>query len=87
MTEIYAALHADSRSLALMGARTLVDMAILDKIGDAGSFQKKLELMEQKGFVARENRQFLSAALDAGNAAAHRGYNQAQNSWRTSWIL
>src|SRR5438552_4093834 len=26
MTEIYTALHADSRSLALMGARTLVDM-------------------------------------------------------------
>jgi uncharacterized protein DUF4145 len=74
LEEVYSALHANSRSLALMGARTLVDMAIFDKVGDAGNFQRKLEQMEQHGFLARENRQFLAAALEAGNAAAHRGY-------------
>lgn len=75
LREIYAALQADSRTLALMGARTLVDVAVLDKIGDVGTFQQKLEKMEQGGFVGRQNREFLAAALDAGNAAAHRGYS------------
>jgi hypothetical protein len=72
--EVYAALHADSRRLALMGARTLVDMLMLDKIGDVGSFQHKLEQLEKRGLVGRQNRDFLAVALDAGNAAAHRGY-------------
>ena len=41
MDEVYAALQADSRSLAMMGARALIDMVIVDKIGDAGSFPSK----------------------------------------------
>ena len=57
-----------------MGARTLVDMLMLDKIGDVGSFQHKLEQLEKRGLVGRQNRNFLAVALDAGNAAAHRGY-------------
>jgi hypothetical protein len=73
--EVYAALHADSRTLALMGARTLVDVVILDKVGDVGTFPEKLEKMEQDGLVGRQNREFLAVALDAGSAAAHRGYS------------
>lgn len=74
MDEVYKSLDADGRRLALMGARALVDITILDKVGDAGTFQQKLQLMVEKGFLSRESSEFLSAALDAGNAAAHRGY-------------
>lgn len=74
MDEIYSALHANSRCLALMGARTVVDMVVLDKIGDVGSFQQKLEHMEQRGFVSRQSREFLAVAFEAGSAAAHRGF-------------
>jgi hypothetical protein len=57
-----------------MGARTLVDMAILDKVGDVGTFEQKLKALEDQGFVSQRNREVLEAALDAGNAAAHRGH-------------
>lgn len=57
-----------------MGARTLVDMAILDKVGDVGTFEQKLKALEHQGFVSRRNREILDAALDAGNASAHRGH-------------
>jgi len=57
-----------------MGARTLVDMAILDKVGDVGTFKQKLEALEADGFVSKRNREVLDAALDAGNATAHRGH-------------
>jgi len=57
-----------------MGARAVVDMVILNKIGDAGSFQHKLQEMQERGFVARQSREFLAAALEAGSAAAHRGF-------------
>ena len=72
--EIYTALHADSRRLALMGARTAIDIVLLEKVGDRGSFEQKLVALEKQGFVGQRSRQILEAALDAGSAAAHRGY-------------
>ena len=74
LQEIYAALQADSRRLALMGARAVVDIVIQQKIGDVGGFAQKLARLEQDGILSSRNRQVLEAALDAGNAAAHRGY-------------
>jgi hypothetical protein len=57
-----------------MGARSLVDMVIVDKVGDMGSFKEKLEALENKGFVSKRNQDVLYAALDAGSAASHRGH-------------
>ena len=74
MDEIYSALGADRRRLATMGARTLVDMVLVDKVGDLGTFGQKLAGLEKAGFIARQGREYLEAALDAGNAAAHRGH-------------
>jgi hypothetical protein len=72
--EVYSALHADSRRLGLMGARTILDMVLLEKVGDAGTFLEKLKKFEDLGFVGSRDREILEAALDAGSAAAHRGY-------------
>lgn len=74
MQQTYLALDTDSRALALMGARTAVDMVMTDKVGDAGSFPKKLDALEQSGIIGSKNRAVLEAALEAGNAAAHRGF-------------
>jgi len=74
LQEVYSSLHADSRRLAVMGARTLVDMMLLEKVGDVGSFRDKLAQLETLGFVGTRSREFLAAALDAGSAAAHRGF-------------
>lgn len=72
--EIYSALHADSRCLVLMGARAALDMVLVASVGDVGSFKEKLKGLEESGFIGAKNRDCLEAALDAGSAAAHRGY-------------
>lgn len=74
LNEIYVALHSDSRRLALMGTRTLVDMLMLEEVRDVGTFDAKLKALLDKGVISDRNREVLSAALDAGSAAAHRGY-------------
>lgn len=71
--EVYRALQADSPRLATVGARTIVDLVILDKVGDVGTFGEKLAALETQGYVGRKNREFVAAALEAGSAAAHRG--------------
>ncbi len=72
--EVYAALHAGSNRLAIMGARALIDMMMLDQIGDRGTFAEKLKKMEEDGHISKTSRRFLEAAIDLGHAAAHRGH-------------
>ena len=73
--EVYAALHADSRRLAVMGARALLDIFMTQEVGDVGSFAEKLKQLEAKGIVSTRSHELLDAALEAGHAAAHRGHN------------
>ena len=74
MAEVYRSLDANNRRLPMMGARTLVDMLMVDKVGDVGTFDVKLKKLEGLGVISRNNREVLSAALDVGHAAAHRGH-------------
>ena len=75
MKEIYAALHADSRRLALMGARALIELFMNSTIGEKGTFQQKLERLVGDGYLSSKSKGILEAALDAGHAATHRAYN------------
>ncbi|WCE89388.1 DUF4145 domain-containing protein [Pseudomonas syringae] len=74
LREIYTALHSDSRRLAIMGVRALIDMYFNDTIGDVGGFAKKLAALVRDGHLSSVDQEILEVALDAGHAAAHRGY-------------
>jgi len=76
--EVYAALDADSRRLAVMGARALLDIFIVEHVADIGTFAQKLDALEEKGLVGKRDREVLEAALEVGNAAAHRAHNPTQ---------
>lgn len=59
--EVYTALHADSRCLAAMGMRAILDMAMTRALGgDGGTFSEKLEQMVHKEQVLLQQMQTLS---------------------------
>jgi hypothetical protein len=74
MSEVYTALQAGSRRLTMMGARAVLEMFILGKVGDVGNFGQKLIELQKHGYLSSRNAKVLRAALDAGSAAAHRGH-------------
>jgi hypothetical protein len=74
LEEVYTALHNDSRTLALMGLRTVLDALMLQQVGDKGSFENKLDALGYNGIISLQQSEVLRAALDAGSAAAHRGF-------------
>src|SRR5437773_8541425 len=49
LAEIYTALYANSQRLAAMGARTVLDLVIAEKVGDQGGFAKGIASLEQNG--------------------------------------
>lgn len=98
MKEIYTAIQADSRRLAIMGTRSLVDMFMNDKVGDIGGFYDKLAQLVKQGFLSEKHKNILEAALEAGHAVTHRGFQPksdtvkqvvdiVENLLNTSYIL
>lgn len=83
LQEVYTAIDADSRRLAVMGARTLVDLYLTESVGNHGRFEERLDKLVDAGHLAPSDKSTLRAALEAGNAAAHRGYNPAVNDLNT----
>ncbi|CAG2155517.1 hypothetical protein LMG31506_05433 [Cupriavidus yeoncheonensis] len=74
LEEIYKALHADSRRLAMMGARALFDVVITRTVGDQGSFAKGLDELVNSDLISKRDRGIIEAAIEAGHAAIHRGH-------------
>lgn len=72
--EIYKSLQTGSHYLATFGSRTLIDRLIVLTVGDRGNFPKGLQALQDDGMLSRHEREILNPVVDAGNAAAHRGW-------------
>ncbi len=75
LIEVYQALQSDSRRLAMMGARALVDIYLNEKVGDIGGFARKLKKLMSDNLISAPAKEVLEAALDVGHAASHRAHN------------
>ncbi len=72
------ALSAECPTLAVMGARTLVDKLLAEKLGDVGGFVQKLDMAVARGVLTKEATEIIAAAVEVGHAASHRGYAPTQ---------
>lgn len=75
MKEIYSGLHNNSRRLATMGIRALIEHIMIKKAGDQGSFSKNLESFAAQGFISLSQEDILNTVLEAGHATIHRSYS------------
>lgn len=74
LQEVYVSINEHLFILSLTGIRTLLDIYIVNKIGDAGTFKQKLAKLVADGVITSTKSSVLETAIDAGNASAHRGY-------------
>lgn len=78
LREVYIAVNEHLFTLALTGIRTLLDIYIVEKIGDTGNFKQKINKLIESNIITRSKAKVLEATIDAGNASAHRGYKPDQ---------
>jgi hypothetical protein len=73
--EVYSAANSNLYTLATTGIRTVLDK-LFDRAGaDAGaSFQEKLKYLVTKGTLSEREKADFEIVVDAGSAAAHRGW-------------
>ena len=75
MDEVYVAVDHGLVVLAAIGARTLLDRAMLLEVGDQKKgFQGKLDAMVAGGHMGPEEKDKFLVIADAGSAAAHRAH-------------
>lgn len=74
LDEIYSALHADSRSLAMMGLRAVIDLFISRTLGDTPAFKEGMNALVSQNYITTRSREVIDAAVEAGHAASHRGH-------------
>lgn len=72
--EIYKSLQTGSHYLATFGSRTLIDRLIVLTVGDKGNFAKGLAALRDEGKISQHERDILEPVIQAGHAAAHRGW-------------
>lgn len=72
--EIYKSLQSESLYLATFGSRTLLDRLMVLIVGDRGNFNRSLEALVEQGQISKQERDIIAPVVDAGHAAAHRGW-------------
>lgn len=74
LLETYAALQNDLRRFAVIGTRTVLEMVMVEAVGDEGSFTKTIKKFADAGYIAPKSVEYFKKTLDAGSASAHRGF-------------
>jgi hypothetical protein len=75
LQEVYSSLHAGHYRLAAMGTRALIEAVLMDALkNEDQGFPEKLDMVQERGLLSRQDRQILEAAIEAGHGAAHRAY-------------
>ncbi|MBJ2153874.1 DUF4145 domain-containing protein [Paracoccus sp. IB05] len=84
MTELYSGLDNGLSTLAGIGIRTCFDRATeLVKVDTNLSFARKLDALFADGRIGSTEKDILVALIDAGSAAAHRGWSPSSGDLRT----
>lgn len=83
MGETYKAYEADSYILASVGLRTAFDRTTEHLgIASSDSLADKVKALHQKGYIGETEKMTLSVVIDAGSAAAHRGWAPSEGEFR-----
>jgi hypothetical protein len=83
MKEIYSSLHNNSRRLATMGIRALIEHIMIKKAGDQGSFSKNIDSFAAEGLISLSQEEILKTILEAGHATIHRSYSPSTEDLHT----
>ncbi|MBA3013512.1 MAG: DUF4145 domain-containing protein [Proteobacteria bacterium] len=79
LAEIYAALYTDSKRLAMMGLRTVIDIFMARKLEDSLGFTEGIKELVEQNYLTSRSKEIIEAAVEAGNASAHRMHNPSSD--------
>jgi hypothetical protein len=84
LEETYRALNSGLKVITAIGLRTAIDRTTeVLKIDPGRTFEEKLNDLEKAGKISNEERKAVGVLIDAGSAAAHRGWRPSDGDLNT----
>jgi hypothetical protein len=74
LREVYLCANDRQPWLLSMGVRAILDLVMIQIVGDTGSFESKMAAMAEQGHISIRQQDMLATVIDAGSAASHRGF-------------
>jgi hypothetical protein len=88
LLDVYKCVDHDLGIFAAIGVRTVFDRAA-ESLGVNSKlpFVKKLDQLSEKSFITKKEAEFLATLVNAGSAAAHRGWEPTEKELRDLLLL
>jgi hypothetical protein len=83
LAEVYSAVEADALRLAAMGIRAAIELVMVERVGDMGTFAKNMDAFQARGYLSIRQRGTIDTILEAGHATTHRSWRPSQDDVNT----
>jgi hypothetical protein len=70
--------------LACVGCRSVLEAAMVEKIGDKGTFKQNLEAYYAAGYISAGDKDQLGVVIEAGHGATHRSFRPTREQVKTA---
>jgi hypothetical protein len=73
--ECYESFSANAMWLACVGARSVLEQVMIEKVSEQGSFGKNLKAFKDGGHISDQDENRLKILIEAGHASTHRSFD------------
>jgi hypothetical protein len=70
--------------LACVGCRSVLEAAMVEKIGDKGTFKQNLEAYHANGYISAGDKDQFGVVIEAGHGATHRSFRPTREQVKTA---
>lgn len=74
LREVYTSISHDLYGVAAMGVRSVIELMMVERVGDRGAISKNIATFESEGYIGPKQRKVLADTVDFGSAAVHRDF-------------
>jgi hypothetical protein len=84
LREVFLAFESGWHWLACVGCRSVLEAAMIETIGDKGSFNQNLEAYYTAGHISAGDKAQLKIVIEAGHGATHRSFEPTREEAKTA---
>lgn len=76
--DVYFSFNSKAYRLCVIGARSIFEDILNQKIGDVGGFKEKTNALASRNIITESQRNLMMSAIDNGSAAVHRNHEPSE---------
>jgi hypothetical protein len=84
LREVLLSFESNWYWLACVGCRSVLEAAMIEKVGDQGTFKNNLEAYHREGKISGSDKDQLAIIIEAGHGATHRSFHPTREQVKTA---